>query len=598
LKQSIFGQRKFFFCKKKNFPTLRPKFQTQSKKLNKEEDLPMLFFAAPARNLRFKVLFAVFVFVAALTLNTAAQKKKPTAAADKKAQTAKQATAKNQTADKKAAAKKTDDKKQTATKKDAKDKESASAKIKQAETKKQAEEKRLALIRQAEALARQREIEAARRQAALEAQRRREQAAREARERAIAFERGLRTETVQNIANDNTDGEDLEVRRAAVNALGSHAGMVVVMEPQTGRVLSIVNQDWAVRKSYKPCSTIKLVTGIAGLNEGVVDNASGSITARSFPMNLNDALAFSNNRYFQVVGANLGNRKILSYAQMLGLGRPTGINLDGETAGRLPFGNSNAKVYSHGEDFEVTPLQLAVLVSTISTGGKIVVPHIPRGSFERANFKMTTLGSVQMPQANLQGVVPGMIGAATYGTARRGVDSTMGVAGKTGSCIGGGSWLGLFASVAPVANPKLAVVVITRGQAERGKYAAAVAGKVYQALSSRLREKGDPNFTAQTPTVATPLAQKPKPRIDLKTSVSLDEEDEDSADVEDAEAALPAPSKGKKGGAVESETVRTEIVQKTEPKQPKTNQNPFAPVVITVKKERAENSRPRVVSHE
>ena len=83
-----------------------------------------------------------------------------------------------------------------------------------------------------------------------------------------------------------------------------------------------------------------------------------------------------------------------------------------------------------------------------------------------------------------------MIGAATYGTARRGVDSSMEVAGKTGSCIGGGSWVGLFASVAPIENPKYAVIVITRGQAERGKYAAAVAGQIYRILQSRFDEKG------------------------------------------------------------------------------------------------------------
>lgn len=550
-------------------------------------------FSAAAEKLHFKLLSAVFVVLSVFSVNNFAQKKKASAS-DKKAQTAKQSAAKNQVADKKSAAKKPDDKKQTASKKDlnskdknVKDKSASNQKTKQADTKKQAEEKRQALIREAQALAGQREIEDARRQAALEEKRRREQAAREARERAIAFERGLRTETVENIARDNTDGEDLEVRRAAINALGTHAGMVVVMEPQTGKVLSIVNQDWAIRKSYKPCSTIKLVTAIGGLNEGIVDGASGAITARSFPMNLNDALAFSNNRYFQVVGANLGNRKILSYAQMLGLGRPTGINAENETGGRLPFGNNGAKVYSHGEDFEVTPLQLAVLVSTISTGGKIVVPHVPRTAFEKSNFRMTTRGTVQLPQANLQGVVPGMIGAATYGTARRGVDSAMGVAGKTGSCIGGGSWLGLFASIAPVANPKLAVVVITRGQAERGKYAAAVAGKVYQALSNRLKEKGDPNFVAQKPTVLTPLAVKPQPKIDPKTSVRLDEEDEESADTADTETLVV--SKGKKGAEENAP------IQKTEKK---TNANVFSPVVITVKKDREQNTRPRVVSHE
>ena len=111
--------------------------------------------------------------------------------------------------------------------------------------------------------------------AAIAEQRRREQAAREARERKLAFERGLRTETVANIEQDNTEGEDLQVRRAAVNALGNHAGTVVVMEAKTGKLLTVVNQDWAIKEGFKPCSTIKLVTGAAGLNEDVINDEGG-----------------------------------------------------------------------------------------------------------------------------------------------------------------------------------------------------------------------------------------------------------------------------------------------------------------------------------
>ncbi len=594
-----------------------------------------MFFPFATRFARsyFKLLSAVLIAFIFFSIDASAQKKKPAAIADtsKKTQTAKQqtppskkTTAKTQINDKKsAAAKQTAQDKQTASKKDltTKSKSASDAKIRQtadaktqaadakkqaANERKQAEENRLADLRRQAEEARRNEIEAARRQAALEERRRREQAAREARERALAFERGLHTETVQNIAGDDTDGEDLEVRRAAINALGTRAGMVVVMEPQTGKILSIVNQDWAIRKSYKPCSTIKLVTAIGGLNENVIDQTSGNITSRSFPMNLNDALAFSNNRYFQVVGANFGNRKMLAYAQMLGLGKPTGINSDNESGGRLPFGNNGAKVYSHGDDFEVSPLQLAVLVSAISNGGKIVVPNTPRTSFEKANFKLTTRGTVNLPARDLLGVVPGMIGAATYGTAHHGVDASLGIAGKTGSCIGQGSWLGLFTSVAPVANPKLAVVVITRGQAERGKYAAAVAGKIYRALSSRLREKTNPNFTAQTPPAPQQIV-KPKPKVDAKTAALIDDENAESAPDAAAEDETVDPdnaallSKGKKGGAGNNSTGATTnnpAIRKAENKTNKPAGNLFSPVIITVKKEKTETTRPRVVSHE
>ena len=56
--------------------------------------------------------------------------------------------------------------------------------------------------------------------------------------------------------------------------------------------------------------------------------------------------------------------------------------------------------------------------------------------------------------------------------------ASLGIAGKTGTC----SAVGTFASVAPIDDPKYTVVVVTRGRAGKGRYAAAVAGKIYQAL--------------------------------------------------------------------------------------------------------------------
>jgi hypothetical protein len=250
-------------------------------------------------------------------------------------------------------------------------------------------------------------------------QRRREQAAREARARHLAFERGLRTETVENMMRDNIQGEDPYIRRAAVNALGGHAGSVVVMEAQTGKVLTIVNQDWAIHSGIKPCSTIKLVTGVAGLNEGVISKEDGSIRNTRTRRDLDDAIAFSDNGYFQRVGANLGSPKMIEYAKDLGLGQPTGLNVPGEYAGKLPYGNNNARIYSHGDDFEVTPLQLAVLVSEISNGGKKLIPRIPRNEIEKTQFQPFMRERLSFPQQNVRRVIPGMIGAAEYGTAHR-----------------------------------------------------------------------------------------------------------------------------------------------------------------------------------
>src|SRR5690606_26648444 len=173
--------------------------------------------------------------------------------------------------------------------------------------------------------------------------------------------------------------------RAAVEALGKHAGTVVVMEAKTGKIVTMVNQDWAIHDGFKPCSTIKLVTGVAGLNEGVI-NGDGSIAGETGKLELDDALAYSNNAYSQRVGVKMGTAKMIEYAKDLGLGQKTGINAPGEYAGKLPYGNSNPRIYSHADDFEVTPLQLAVLVSAISNGGQRVVPFIPKARTEKISY--------------------------------------------------------------------------------------------------------------------------------------------------------------------------------------------------------------------
>jgi penicillin-binding protein 2 len=381
--------------------------------------------------------------------------------------------------------------------------------------------------RAAEAERRRREAE---RRAAIEAERRRREAAiREARERRLAFERGLRTQTSENISKDQTDGEDLRIRQAAINALGSHAGSVVVMEAQTGRVLTIVNQDWAVRSTIRPCSTIKLVTGVAALNEGVVSKEDGSIKGTPYRRNLDDALAFSDNGYFQRAGMHMGNQKLVEYGQKLGLGQPTGINLDGEAAGRLPYTNSNPRIYSHGDDTEVSTLQLAVLASEITNGGHRVLPRYPRNDVEKARFQTFYKANVDLPRENVRRVIPGMMGAAAYGTARRNMDQSLGVAGKTGSCIDKGSWVGLFASVAPIENPKYAVAVITRGERERGRAAAAVAADVYRALASGI-VRTDRNL-AQTEFKIAPKVVRPP------VTAADDEDEDDSATAADSTSA-------------------------------------------------------------
>src|SRR5258708_2743387 len=322
----------------------------------------------------------------------------------------------------------------------------------------------------------------------LEEARRRAEAARQAaiaRQRAI--DEGLRNEVQANISKDNTLGEDLEVRSAAIVALGNHAGTVVVMDPKTGRIYTVVNQDWALRRGFKPCSTIKLVTGVAGLCEKVIQPVE-TVNVGAGNLNLTDALAHSNNTYFQRVGGQVGFDKMVSYAHEMGLGEKTGINYVNESAGRIPLFKSGYAVNhmsSHGDDFEVTEGQVGTLVLARWNGGKLLVPHVPRIVEENSQFKTEVRRKINIEGEAWKRMLPGMIGAVNYGSGRKAYRPEQTVAGKTGTCIGQGAWLGLFTSYAPVVNPRLAVVVITRGTDAHGHLPAAIAGNIYRTLSPR-----------------------------------------------------------------------------------------------------------------
>src|SRR5215212_1543896 len=370
-----------------------------------------------------------------------------------------------------------------------------------------------------------------------EAERRRREAAERARQIALAIARrraadqALKDEAAANIAKDETTGEDLEVRRAAVEALGDKAGTVVVMNPKTGQVYTVVNQDWALRRGFKPCSTIKLVTGLAGLNEHVIDPVQTvNIGTSSFSLDLTDSIAYSNNAYFQKVGGQVGFSKMMEYAHKLGLGEPTGINHPFESPGRLPVfkeGYAVNHMSSHGDDIEVTAIQLARMASAIGNGGKLLIPHLPRTPQENVNFKREVKRDVEIPEDNLRRMMPGMIGATSYGTARRSA-APFTIAGKTGTCTGQGSKLGLFTSYGPVSDPKLAVSVILRNSGMSGPKAAVVAGDVYRRLAYDARFAPKPG---SQPMLANDMLA-PRPHIDPRKAaeVSDEEKDDDAAD--------------------------------------------------------------------
>jgi penicillin-binding protein 2 len=383
-----------------------------------------------------------------------------------------------------------------------------------------------------------------------EAQRRAEAERLAAIARERARDQGLRDYVQAMIAKDDLSGEDPEVRRSAVNALGNHAGTVVVMDPQSGRVYSIVNQEWAVREGFKPCSTIKLVTGLAGLNENVINSNDSTKISDANQVSLTKALAYSKNDYFQQVGEQVGFDKMVSYARKFGLGEKTGINTRNEFQGRVPGSDSRSAIHrmsSHGDNFQVTALQLATLVSAMANGGKLLSPYQARTRQDEMKFKTKVRRQINLDSNAWRNMIPGMVGAVNYGSGRRAHDPAQIVAGKTGTCIEQGTWVGLFTSYAPVANPKLAIVVITRGADARSHFPAAVAGRIYRDLSARFGTEGGMQVAA------TRKTYQPE-----EMTVALDDEEESSAN---EETMVPQPRPLLNTSATDDSKVRRVMLQ-------------------------------------
>src|SRR6267378_4210553 len=190
---------------------------------------------------------------------------------------------------------------------------------------------------------------------------------------------------------DVTAGEDPVVRQAAIDALGNLNGTVVAIEPTSGRILAMVNQKLALSSVAQPCSTIKLSVALAALSEGVIDEQTEVPLGRRSRMNLTEALAHSNNAYFEAVGRKLGFEKVQYYAHQFGLGELAGYQVSGEQLGAYPEEEISAKLggvgkmCSFGEGISMTPLQLGALVTAISNGGTLYYLQHPNSSDEVAS---------------------------------------------------------------------------------------------------------------------------------------------------------------------------------------------------------------------
>jgi len=288
---------------------------------------------------------------------------------------------------------------------------------------------------------------------------------------------------------DRTAGEDPVVRKAALEALGRYNGSVVVVDTNTGRILSIVNQKLAFTSGFIPCSTIKIPVALAALSEGVIDRATKLRIYGSTRIDMTEALARSNNQYFENLGRKLGFNRVNYYAKLYGLGEKAGLNIPEERPGQLPAEtpkNGVGRMCSYGEGFTVTPLQLVSLLSAISNGGTLYYLQYPRNAGEIGAFVPRVKRRLDIQQW-IPEVKPGMMGTVAFGTARRiGFDPDNPLLGKTGTCTDydARAHLGWFGAFNDTEGARLAVVVmLTGGSAVNGPVASGVAGSLFDKLS-------------------------------------------------------------------------------------------------------------------
>jgi penicillin-binding protein 2 len=316
------------------------------------------------------------------------------------------------------------------------------------------------------------------------------------------------------------------------------------MDPRNGEILAIVNRprfdtntlraSWSRLESnpkdpllnralvglYPPGSTLKMVSAIAGLELGLIDDQTvkyagcgGGIQVgnhffkcmhRHGALSLYQGLALSCNVYFIQLGREVGIDAWSRYARMLGLGERTGVDLarggDGEKAGLLPgraqyggrvSGGVIANLAIGQGEVCVTPLQMARYISAIATG-LLVTPHVVRDAAVDPPKAVTGISdrTYRIVRAGLMDVVQA-------GTGRRAQVQNFRIAGKTGTAQNPhGRDHAWFLAFAPFENPAIALsVVVENAPGTGGAIAAPIAQKV---LQTYLELQEAPAETAET----------------------------------------------------------------------------------------------------
>jgi penicillin-binding protein 2 len=317
---------------------------------------------------------------------------------------------------------------------------------------------------------------------------------------------------------DITAGEDPVVRQAAIAALGNMYGTVVAIDPSNGRVLAMVNQKLALSSGAEPCSTIKVSVALAALSEGIITKDTPVNLGGSYHLNLTEALAHSNNLYFETLGRTLGFERVRHYANQFGLGELAGYNIPGEQLGIYPDEPLPAdrggvgRMCSFGESVSMTPLQLGALVSSIANGGTLYYLQHPTTPDEALNYTPHIKRTLDINNL-IPEIQDGMQAAVEYGTARslKASFNQFPVMGKTGTCSNNGTRFGWFASYADTQYGRIVTVIFLEGgRPTFGPKAAELTGYFYRNLwdhSYFAQKQPTPQRGETTPATATGVNQ-------------------------------------------------------------------------------------------
>ncbi len=413
-----------------------------------------------------------------------------------------------------------------------------------------------------------------------------------------------------------TIDQDLQV--AANKAFGDNIGSVVAIDPKTGQILAMLSRPsfdptefsrgipaalWAkllknenhplrdktIQDHYPPGSTFKIVTAIAGLEEGVIDEhthfaCSGSIRVGNRVahcwkkgghgnIDVRRAITESCDVFFYKTAQRLKSvDDIAKWAFKLGLGKKTGITLPREVPGLMPTEawkmkalkqawNGGETVYvAIGQSFDlVTTLQLANLYAGLGNGGVIYRPYLVKDveSFEGEVLKtfppdpldQHTLKpkTVELVKEGLWGVVntphgtaysmrlPGMDFVGKTGTAQVIRISQEKIYAKCENMRFRDRHHGIFAGFAPLNDPRIAVGVIV----EHGCHGGTAAAPVARAIIKTYLEKLNPELYGEKAIAERVKAQGKNPSVPMSAAKASGVDEEDVLGGETIETQLP-----------------------------------------------------------